>query len=160
MSQTGPTVCIIDDDESVRKALRRLIRSFGWKATVFATAEEFLEAAPQPAPGCLVLDVHLPGLSGPELHQRLLAEGRHIPVVFITGYPEDQARVAALREGAVPFLQKPIEDQMRADAVNRGLLGGPSQPDGCFPPSLSRIGSPRHRRQTADEPAPWPGQKN
>ena len=124
MSRTRQTVFLVDDDGSVRKALRRLIRSTGLDVTTFATAEEFLQAAPAPAPGCLVLDVHLPGLSGLDLQRRLTAEGRGFPVVFITAYGEGSAREQALRAGAVAFLQKPIEGQALLDAIGRALGRG------------------------------------
>jgi FixJ family two-component response regulator len=121
MSRTRQTVFLVDDDASVRKALCRLIRSTGLDVATFATAEEFLQAAPPPAPDCLILDVHLPGLSGLDLQQRLTAEGRGLPVVFITAYGEGSAREQALRGGAVAFLQKPIEGQALLDAIGRAL---------------------------------------
>jgi FixJ family two-component response regulator len=114
-------IFIIDDDESVRRALRRLLRSVGLTATAFATAEEFLECTEQPRPGCLILDVHLPGLSGLELQKRLTAEGRQVPVVFITAYGDDQTRDLALRAGAIAFLQKPFEERPLLDAVVRAM---------------------------------------
>jgi len=118
---TGQKVVIIDDDESVRKALRRLLRSAGASPETFATAEEFLDAAAQPAPACLILDVHLPGLSGLELQKRLTAEGRCVPVVFITAYGDGRMRDLALRAGAIAFLQKPFEERLLLDAVVRAM---------------------------------------
>jgi FixJ family two-component response regulator len=117
MARTGQTIAIIDDDESVRKALRRLVQSAGWRVATFATAEEFLEAPDQPSPAGLILDVHLPGLSGLELQQRLTAEGRSIPIVFITAHPDEQTGAEALRCGAVAFLAKPFEEQMLLEAI-------------------------------------------
>jgi FixJ family two-component response regulator len=119
MSRTERTIVIIDDDESVRKALRRLVRSAGWRVVTFATAEEFLAAPEQPAPAGLILDVHLPGLSGLELQQRLTAAGRSIPIVFITAYADEPTRAEALRGGAVAFLAKPFEDQALLDAIKQ-----------------------------------------
>jgi FixJ family two-component response regulator len=119
MARTGQTIVIIDDDESVRRALRRLIQSAGWRVATFATAEEFLEAPEQPAPAGLILDVHLPGLSGLELQHRLTADGRSVPIVFITAYPDEQTRAEALRGGAIAFLAKPFEDQSLLDAIKR-----------------------------------------
>jgi FixJ family two-component response regulator len=124
MSRTGPTIVIIDDDASVRKALRRLLCSTGLTVETFGTAEAFLHSAGRPAPDCLILDLHLPGLSGLELQARLAAEGRPIPVVFITAYPEGPARDAALRAGAVAFLVKPFEEGSLLDAVARALCPG------------------------------------
>jgi FixJ family two-component response regulator len=120
MDQTSPVISIVDDDASVRKALGRLIRSAGMGVETFATAEEFLDAA-RPAPGCLILDVRMPGLGGLGLQQLLAAEGRHIPIVFISGHEEEQARREALAAGAVDFLQKPFDDLSLLEAVARAL---------------------------------------
>jgi FixJ family two-component response regulator len=124
VSWTGQTIFIIDDDESVRRAVRRLIRSVGLNVETCATAEEFLQAPEQPAPGCLILDVHLPGLSGLELQQRLKAEGRPIPTVFITAYANDQVRKQALQAGAIAFLEKPFEERCLLEAVKRAVSPG------------------------------------
>jgi len=121
VSETRQTIGIIDDDASVRRALGRLFRSVGLNAQTFATAEEFLQAPAQPAPGCLILDVHLPGLSGLELQQRLQAQGRSIPVVFISAYGDEHVRERALQAGALAFLEKPFEEQALLDAVERAL---------------------------------------
>jgi FixJ family two-component response regulator len=121
MSPTGGTIVLIDDDESVRKALGRLLRAAGWDVAAFGSAEEYLQAAGPESPACLILDIHLPGLSGLELQERLLAEGRHPPVVFITAYHDEDARAAALRAGAVAFLQKPFEEQALLEAVGRAV---------------------------------------
>jgi FixJ family two-component response regulator len=119
MSRTGRTIAIIDDDESVCRALRRLIRTAGWSVATFASAEEFLAAPEQPAPAVLILDVHLPALSGLELQQRLIAEGRNTPIVFITAFAEEEARAEALRGGAIAFLAKPFEEQALLDALKQ-----------------------------------------
>jgi FixJ family two-component response regulator len=125
MPRTARTVCIIDDDESVRRSLRRLLLSVGLTAEAFASAEEFLAAAGPPAPGCLVLDLHLPGLSGLELQARLKAEGRDIPVVFITAYGDAQAREHALKAGALGFLEKPFAAKALLEAVERAVRPSP-----------------------------------
>jgi FixJ family two-component response regulator len=117
MTRAGETIVLIDDDESVRRALGRLIRSVGLCVETFGTAEEFLRSPA--APGCLVLDVHLPGLSGLDLQRRLADEGRCVPIVFITAYADEQARDAALRAGAVAFLRKPFEEQALLEALGR-----------------------------------------
>jgi FixJ family two-component response regulator len=121
VSPTQQTIFIIDDDDSVRRALRRLIRSVGLNVSTFATAEEFLQAPQELAPDCLILDVHLPGLSGLELQERLLTEGRGVPIVFITAYAGEEGGERALRAGAVAFLEKPFEEQALLDAVARAL---------------------------------------
>jgi two-component system, LuxR family, response regulator FixJ len=120
---TRQTICIIDDDESVRRALRRLIQAVGWNAETFATAEEFLSYRAPSKPGCLILDVHLPGLSGLELQERLRLDRQAVAVVFITAYGEDHVREQALRAGAIAFLQKPFEEQALLDAVKRAMDG-------------------------------------
>ena len=121
MSRTGKTIVIIDDDASVRRALRRLVRSAGLNVETFGSADEFLLSTEQQVPGCLILDVHLPGLSGLELQQRLKAEGCCVPIVFITAYGDDQMCERALRAGALAFLHKPFEDQALLDAVDRAV---------------------------------------
>jgi len=123
VSQTVQTIIIVDDDDSVRRALRRLLRSAGLNVVAFATAEEFLQSAPQPAPGCLVLDVHLPGLSGLGLQERLRAEGRRIPVIFITAYGDQTMQERALQAGAIAFVAKPFEERALLDAVTRAVGG-------------------------------------
>ncbi len=113
------TVFVIDDDESVRKAVRRLIQSAGLTARTFASAEDFLDAAP-PSPDCLILDVRMPGgLGGLELQRRLAGCGSRIPIVFITAHEDAQTRDGALAAGAVAFLVKPFDDQELLDAVAR-----------------------------------------
>jgi FixJ family two-component response regulator len=121
MSENRQIICIIDDDESIRRALRRLIRSAGWDAETYASAEDFLQTGGSVKPACLILDMHLPGLSGLQLQARLHAEGRNVPVVFITAYASEQMHEAALRAGAVAFLEKPFEEQPLLDAVRRAV---------------------------------------
>lgn len=121
MGQPGPTISVIDDDPSVRKAVRRLVRSAGWDAEAFASAEEFLEAAGHRAPTCLILDVRMRGMSGLELQQRLAASARHVPIVFITAHEDEAACRTALEAGAVGFLQKPFDDRMLLDLVAKAL---------------------------------------
>jgi FixJ family two-component response regulator len=117
VSRSGPTVAVIDDDASVRRALGRLLRSAGLSVEAFAAAEAFLGAEARPPPACLVLDVRLPGLSGLELQARLVAEGRHIPTVFITAYEDGQARRQALAAGALEFLAKPFDEGALLNAL-------------------------------------------
>lgn len=119
MPETLQTICIIEDDESVRRALGRLIRSVGFGVEAFATAEEFLQSFAQTLPYCLILDVNLPGLSGLELQRRLRAEGRSVPVVVITAYADEKVREQALQDSAIAFLQKPFEELSLLQAVLR-----------------------------------------
>jgi FixJ family two-component response regulator len=127
MSRSGQTIFIIDDDQSVLRAVGRLIRAAGMDTVTFVTAEEFLALPQRPAAGCLILDVHLPGLSGLELQQRLSAEGRSIPIVFITAFEDEQARGQALGAGAVAFLQKPFGEVSLLEAVERALAASPDE---------------------------------
>ena len=127
MPADAPTIAVIDDDESVRRALRRFIDLLGYNVETFATAEEFLDrplgagSQTEESFRCLILDVHLPGMSGLDLQERLNAEGRDLAIVFITAYPNDRARSKALQAGATAFLLKPFDEQALVDAVNKGL---------------------------------------
>ena len=121
MPRIPRTVCIIEDDDSVRRALRRLMRSVGLEVEAFASAEGFLKAGGRLAPACLILDLHLPGLSGLELQERLKAEGRDVPVVFITAYGDREVRERALRGGALAFLEKPFAEKALLEAVDRAV---------------------------------------
>jgi two-component system response regulator FixJ len=120
VSQTSATVAVVDDDESVRKALRRLMRSAGLGVATYASAEEFL-AAGEPSPDCLLLDVRLPGMSGLDL-QRLLADsGRDVAIVIITAHEDPTVRTAALDAGAVDLIAKPFERERLLAAVAKAL---------------------------------------
>ncbi len=121
MAPSSQVVSVVDDDESVCKALRRLLRSFGINVETFATAEEFLARAAGAAPACLILDVRMPGMSGLDLQQHLNTAGRRIPIVFITAHQDQQARHAALAAGAVDFLIKPFDEHVLLRAVTQAL---------------------------------------
>jgi FixJ family two-component response regulator len=121
MTAERPVVCVVDDDPSVRKALERLFRSAGHEAKTFASAFEFLEFSHPDAPGCLVLDVKMPKLSGLELQKHLAEKGISFPIIFITGHGTVPASVRAFKAGAMDFLQKPFEDRELLDAVAQGI---------------------------------------
>ncbi len=104
------TVRIVDDDAAVRRALVRLVGSMGMRAEAFASPAELLSAEASPEVGCLLLDVHLPGMTGFELHERLCSAGPKLPVIFITAQRDSGARERAERAGAVAFLEKPFDD--------------------------------------------------
>jgi RNA polymerase sigma factor (sigma-70 family) len=115
------SVFVVDDDPSVRKSLMRVIESAGYTVAAFASAREFLEAAPEPGPCCLVLDVRMPGITGLDL-QRTLAQAVHrIPVVFITGHGDVPMSVKAMRAGAIDFLTKPFAAKDLLDAIRRAV---------------------------------------
>jgi two-component system response regulator FixJ len=115
------TVCIIDDDSSVRKALQRLIRAAGHRVEAFPSATAYLEAAPPTPPACLVLDIRMPGLSGLELQQRLQGTPSKFPIVFITGHGDDDVRTQAMASGAVEVLDKPLDEKVLLSAIERAL---------------------------------------
>ena len=116
----SPLVYVIDDDPSLLRALRRLLCADGFRVCTFSSAEEFLES-PRASPACLVLDVHLGGLSGLDLQERLLAAGRRIPVVFITAHDDAVTRERAHRAGAIDYLRKPFNDETLIAGIKRAL---------------------------------------
>jgi FixJ family two-component response regulator len=115
-------ISIVDDDESVRKALKRLFKSVGLRVEAFASAEDFLNFANPSAAACLVLDLRLPGMSGLELQAKLLAANYRIPVVFISAHGDEKARAQALAAGAIDFLQKPFSEKALFEAINSALV--------------------------------------
>ena len=131
-----PVVFVVDDDEAVRNSLRLLLKSIGMPAVAYASAEEFLAGYDDEQPGCIVLDVRMPGMSGPELQDELNRRGALIPVIFITGHGDVPMAVEAIRHGAVDFMQKPFSDKdlvgriqlaMAADRRNREAIGAKDQ---------------------------------
>jgi len=114
-------VFIVDDDEAVRNSLRLLVKSVGLAASTFPSAQEFLSSYDPSHPGCLVLDVRMPGMSGIELQQHLNLRGAVIPVIFITGHGDIPMAVEAMQQGAFDFLQKPFRDQDLIDRIQRAL---------------------------------------
>src|SRR5712664_4242608 len=114
-------VFVVDDDASVREALGSLLRSAGFAVETFASAREFLARPPADLPGCLVLDVGLPDLSGLDLQQRMAEMNREIPIVFITGHGDVPTSVRAMKAGALEFLTKPVLEQELLDAIARAI---------------------------------------
>ena len=104
-------ISIVDDDESVREATKGLVRSLGYFACAFSSAEEFLQSGRVDDTTCLITDVQMPGLNGVELQSRLLAQGRRIPTIFITAFPNEKLRARAVDAGAVCFLNKPYPEE-------------------------------------------------
>jgi FixJ family two-component response regulator len=117
-------IAIVDDDESVREAATNLFRSMGFKAIAFTSAEAFLRSDSVEKASCLVLDVQMPGMSGLQLQSHLAASGRHIPIVFVTGYPDDGVRAKALSSGAVCFLTKPFSEDDLLGGLQTALTSG------------------------------------
>jgi len=112
-------IVVVEDDESMRSALVRMLRAAGYATTAFSSAEDCLAAPPGCVAACLVLDINLPGLSGLELHARLAAVGRAAPVVFITAHGSDASREAAARAGALAYLLKPFAGRDLLSAIAR-----------------------------------------
>ncbi len=115
------SVYVVDDDDAVRSSLRLLLKSVGIPAVAFGAARDFLAAYDPDVPGCLVLDVRMPGMSGLELQEELNRRGAIIPVIFITGHGDIPMAVEAMQHGAFDFLQKPFRDQDLIDRVQRAL---------------------------------------
>jgi len=115
-------VFVVDDDASMRDAISRLLNAVGLTVQTFTSAREFLNRRLPDVPGCVVLDVRLPGLSGLDLQREMVEKGIHIPVVFITGHGDIPMSVQAMKAGAVEFLTKPFRDQDLLDAVRSGIL--------------------------------------
>ena len=121
MSDTSPVVFVIDDNPAVREALDGLIRSVHLGVRTFGSTEEFLQFKRPDVPGCLVLDVRLPGLSGLDFQHEMTKSDIALPVVFITGHGDVQMSVRALKAGAIEFLPKPFRDQDLLDAIHVGI---------------------------------------
>ena len=122
MTSSVATVFVVDDDESVRTALKRLLKSAGHKVITFSCAEDFFEHDHRfDVSGCLVLDIQMPGLSGIELQEQMAAAGLNIPIIFITGHGNVPASVRAMKAGAVDFLEKPFDDLALLDAIHRAI---------------------------------------
>ena len=121
LSKANPIVSIVDDDEGARNAFATFVRSLGYSASTFGSAEEFLKSEKQHDTSCLITDLHMPSLSGLDLQDRLIAEGHRIPVIFITGNPNDSARARAMKAGAVGFLSKPHDVHHLVRCIEKAL---------------------------------------
>jgi FixJ family two-component response regulator len=121
MKERSPIVFIVDDDEAVRSSLRLLLKSVGLVPNALGSAREFLEKYDPAQPGCLVLDVRMPEMSGLELQEQLNRQGAVIPVIFITGHGDVPMAVEAMQAGAFDFLQKPFRDQDLIDRIQKAL---------------------------------------
>jgi FixJ family two-component response regulator len=119
--EARPTVVVIDDDQRIREALQGLLRSVGLRVELFASVPEFLNSNRPDLPGCLVLDVRLPGRSGLDFHDDLVKAKVHLPVIFISGHADVPMSVRAMKAGAVEFLTKPIRHQDLLDAIQRAI---------------------------------------
>jgi len=121
MTEAAPIVFVVDDDPSVRRAIKRLIGSVGLQVEMFGSANEFLSSKRADAPSCLVLDIRLPGISGLDFQRELAEANLHIPIIFITAHGDIPMTVRAMKAGAVEFLTKPFRDQDLLDAIHLAL---------------------------------------
>lgn len=116
-----PVISIIDDDASVRVATSRLVRSLGYLAHTFASADDFLKSQDMNDTWCVIADVQMPGITGIELQSLLHAQGRSVPIIFITAFPEESIRARALKAGAVAFLSKPFDGPILIESIDCAL---------------------------------------
>jgi FixJ family two-component response regulator len=123
----APVICIVDDDESVREATEFLVRSLGYSAETYASAEEYLRSGRADDSSCLITDLRMPGMSGADLQDVLIADGNRTPVIFISASLDEQVRARVLDAGAYGFLHKPFDEQSLIDCLNRALNGAPTR---------------------------------
>ncbi len=121
-----PSVAIVDDEEGIRKALGRLLRASGIETQGYATGQEFLSAAEEHRPDCVVLDLHMPGMSGLQVLRRLKTMGQPWRVVVITAHDEPETREQCLNAGACAYLRKPLEDRLLLNAISAAMRSHPT----------------------------------
>jgi FixJ family two-component response regulator len=114
-------ISIVDDDEELREATKGLVRSLGYAAATFGSAEEFLNSERRHDTSCVIADVQMPGLSGVEMQRQLIAEGNRLPMIFVTAFPEDRIRASAMEAGAVGFLSKPCNEEHLIGCLDSAL---------------------------------------
>lgn len=122
----APVISIVDDDESVREATKSLVRSLGYHAVTFGSAEEYLGSERKHDTSCVIADVQMPGMSGVDLQARLIASGHRTPMIFITAFPEDRICTRAMTAGAYGFLSKPYKDDQLIECLDKALRDGES----------------------------------
>jgi FixJ family two-component response regulator len=122
--RSTPLISIVDDDESVREATKGLVRSLGYIAATFSSAEEFLNSGRVSDTSCLITDVQMPGLSGVELQHRLISQGRTMPTIFVTAFPDERTRKRVLTAGAVGYLSKPFDEESLIACLDTALKNG------------------------------------
>jgi len=122
-----PVISIIDDDDSVRVATERLVRSVGFIGHTFASADEFLRSPRLKDTSCIIADVQMPGMTGVELQHALRAKGNRTPMILITAFPDERIRRQALQAGAIGFLSKPFDGEVLIEYLNTALKTGPEE---------------------------------
>jgi FixJ family two-component response regulator len=121
----APIISIIDDDDSMRCAMKSLVTSLGLRVHTFRSAEDFLQSPRLDDTSCLITDLQMPGLSGVELQSLLLAQARHMPIILVTAFPEEHTRNRAMEAGALGFLSKPFETQTLIKLIEQAIATGP-----------------------------------
>jgi FixJ family two-component response regulator len=119
----SPRIIIVDDDAEVREATASLIQSLGYEVDTFASAQEFLDSGRVSQSACLITDVQMPGMSGFDLRQQLIADGHRIPIIFMSGLLGENIREKALKAGVIGFLHKPVDVPLLFECINRALKG-------------------------------------
>ena len=122
MPKRKPLISIVDDDESVREAAKGLMKSLGYTAETFPSAEDFLQSKQVPRTTCLIADVNMPGMSGLDLHRHLSSSGKRIPTILITAYPDNSVRERALNAGVICYLSKPFDEADLLSCLHSALL--------------------------------------
>jgi FixJ family two-component response regulator len=122
MITEAPVIHVVDDDESFRTAVARLLQACGYRVALYESARQLLEKPPAMEPGCILLDVRMPGMSGHELQARLLKIGNALPIVFLTGHGDIRMSVRAIKAGAEDFLSKPVSRKTLIEAIQRALV--------------------------------------
>jgi FixJ family two-component response regulator len=117
-------ITIVDDDPSIRRALRRLLRSVGFHVETFASAQDFLDFDRRKETECIILDIHLMGMSGFELSERISEQGFYPPIIYITAHDDEQSKARAIQSGAIAYLRKPFNDHSLIDAIRKAVSGG------------------------------------
>ncbi len=115
-------IAIVDDDEALREAMECFVQSLGYNVSTFGSAEEFLNSEQINSTSCLITDLQMPGLSGLDLQDRLIAEGHRIPIIFLTGYPDENVRARAIKSGAIAFLSKPFNADRLIGYLDKALM--------------------------------------
>lgn len=121
MSRMKPLIFVVDDDDAFRKSLERLLKSIGFDVEIFSTAGDFLKRKLYQGPSCLLLDVRMPGLTGPELQRELTKRNITLPIVFLTAHGDMPTGIKAMKDGAVDFLLKPTKEKALFEAIDRAL---------------------------------------
>lgn len=119
-----PVIAIVDDDEAVRASTASLVRSLGYATRIYRSGCEFLSEPSQEEPDCMIADVQMPGMSGPDLQQRLISDGRKFPIIFLTAFPSEPIRARVVAAGAAGFLTKPSDGDTIVARIEDALAGG------------------------------------